>query len=95
MGQGVAAIILAGRLSQRMGGGDKLLLPLSKHRLIDHVAARLKPHVVTLAIIEQHGFVAVELPTIEADNEPNHPFFNVNTRGDLAAAERMLQSLQP
>lgn len=210
MSQGIAGIILAGGLSRRMGGGDKPLLPLGKGRLIDRVAARLKPQVATLAInangdparfagmnlpvladilpdyagplagiltglewtamqtdcrslvsaagdtpffpgdlverlieavrdqpekiavassagrwhptfalwplalhealrhfvvvennrrvsafIERHGFVAVEFPMIEANGQPIDPFFNVNTRDDLAAAGRLLQSLQP
>jgi molybdopterin-guanine dinucleotide biosynthesis protein A len=50
MDQKIAGIILAGGLSRRMGGGDKPLLSLGNRRLVDHVAARLKPQVSTLAI---------------------------------------------
>ncbi|TGP52716.1 molybdenum cofactor guanylyltransferase MobA [bacterium M00.F.Ca.ET.230.01.1.1] len=210
MDRSVAGIILAGGQSRRMGGGDKPLLSLGKVRLLDHVAARLKPQVATLglnangdparfaamglpviedtvpgyagplagilaglewasgqagrrwlmsaagdtpffpdnlverlvaavhdrrgaiavtssdgrwhptfalwplglrdalrhflvdednrrvsAFMERHGYVQVEFPLIEAGGQKIDPFFNVNTPDDLAAAERLLQSLRP
>ncbi|RAZ88616.1 molybdenum cofactor guanylyltransferase MobA [Mesorhizobium hawassense] len=209
MDRSVAGIILAGGQSRRMGGGDKPLLSLGKARLIDHVAARLRPQVATLglnangdparfaamrlpviedtvpgyagplagilaglewasgqrgcrwlisaagdtpffpdnlverltaathdrssaiavassdgrwhptfalwplglrdalrhflvdednrrvsAFMERHGFIQVEFPMIEADGQKIDPFFNINTPDDLAAAERLLQSLR-
>ena len=210
MDHSIAGIILAGGRSRRMGGGDKSLLSLGNGRLIDHVAARLKPQVGMLALnangdparfagvdlpaladtvpgyagplagiltglewaatnaacrwlasaagdtpffpgdmverladavrerpdaiavassdgrlhptfalwpiglreplhhflveednrrvfafIERHGFVAVDFPMLAAGSERIDPFFNINTPDDLAAAERLLQSLQP
>ncbi|MBZ9660737.1 molybdenum cofactor guanylyltransferase MobA [Mesorhizobium sp. ESP-6-4] len=210
MDRTVAGIILAGGQSRRMGGGDKPLLSLGKARLIDRVAARLRPQVATLglnangdparfagmglpviqdtvpghagplagiltgiewaakqtscrwlvsaagdtpffpdnlverlvlaapdrpgtiavassdgrwhptfalwplglrdalrhflvdednrrvsAFMERHGHVEVEFPMIEARGQKIDPFFNINTPDDLAAAERLLQSLGP
>ncbi|RUX32473.1 molybdenum cofactor guanylyltransferase MobA [Mesorhizobium sp. M2A.F.Ca.ET.042.01.1.1] len=210
MDRNVAGIILAGGQARRMGGGDKPLLSLGKARLIDHVAARLKPQVAALALnangdparfagmglpviedtvpghagplagildglewaakqttcrwlasaagdtpffpdnlverlaaathdrpgviavascegrwhptfalwplglrdalhhflvdednrrvsafMERHGHVEVEFPIIEAGGQKIDPFFNINTPDDLAAAERLLQSLRP
>lgn len=210
MDRNIAGIILAGGQSRRMGGSDKPLLSLGKARLIDHVAARLKPQVAILglntngdparfagmglpviedtlpghagplagilaglewaagqtgcgwlasaagdtpffpadlverlaaatrerpgaiavassdgrghptfalwplglrdalrhflvdpdnrrvsAFTKRQGYVEVEFPMIGAGNQKIDPFFNVNTPDDLAAAERMLQSLRP
>lgn len=47
---GTAAVILAGGLSRRMGGGDKCLLPLAGRALLDHVIARLSPQAFPLAL---------------------------------------------
>ena len=44
------AVILAGGLSSRMGGGDKVLLDLHGQPLLAHVIARLAPQVGPLAI---------------------------------------------
>lgn len=44
------AVILAGGLSSRMGGGDKVLLELNGQPLLAHVIARLAPQVGPLAI---------------------------------------------
>ncbi|NUS19682.1 MAG: molybdenum cofactor guanylyltransferase MobA [Mesorhizobium sp.] len=210
MDRSVAGIILAGGQSRRMGGGDKPLLSFGKARLLDHIAARLKPQVATLglnangdparfaamglpviedtvpgyagplagivaglewasgqaarqwlmsaagdtpffpdnlverlvaavhdrpgaiavassdgrwhptfalwplglrdalrhflvdednrrvsAFMQRHGYVQVEFPLIEAGCQKIDPFFNINTPDDLAAAERLLQSLRP
>ena len=46
----IAGVILAGGLAQRMGGGDKCLLPLGGRPLLAHVIARLAPQVDRLAI---------------------------------------------
>ena len=46
----VVGVILAGGRSQRMGGGDKFLLPLAGQPIIAHVIARLAPQVSTLVI---------------------------------------------
>ncbi|WP_459851114.1 molybdenum cofactor guanylyltransferase MobA [Dongia sp. agr-C8] len=45
-----AAVILAGGLSRRLGGGDKCLLPLAGRPLLAHVIARVRPQVSALAL---------------------------------------------
>lgn len=45
-----AAVILAGGLSRRMGGGDKCLLPLGDRTVLDHVIDRLSPQIASLAL---------------------------------------------
>lgn len=47
---GIAGTILAGGLSQRMGGGDKGLLMLGDRTVLHHVAARMAPQVQALAL---------------------------------------------
>ncbi|RAZ74313.1 molybdenum cofactor guanylyltransferase MobA [Mesorhizobium atlanticum] len=74
MDRNVVGIILAGGQSRRMGGGDKPLLSLGKARLIDHVAARLKPQVATLGLNangDPARFAGTGLPVIE-DTVPGH-----------------------
>lgn len=44
------AVILAGGLASRMGGGDKAFLPLGGRRIIDHIIARLAPQIGPLAV---------------------------------------------
>lgn len=44
------AMILAGGLSRRMGGGDKGLLQLGDRLILDHVIARIRPQVSALAL---------------------------------------------
>lgn len=46
----IAAVILAGGLSRRMGGVDKALLPVAGRPLLAHVLERLRPQVDTIAI---------------------------------------------
>jgi molybdopterin-guanine dinucleotide biosynthesis protein A len=58
-----------------------------RHFLIDEDNRRVS------AFMERQGHVEVEFPMIEAGNQKIDPFFNVNTPDDLAAAERLLQSL--
>lgn len=43
-------VILAGGQSRRMGGGDKTLLRLTDHRILDLVIARLSPQVRAMAL---------------------------------------------
>lgn len=44
------AVILAGGLARRMGGGDKALLPLGEGVLLDHILARLGPQSRPIAL---------------------------------------------
>ena len=46
----VAAVILAGGLSRRMGGGDKPLTPLGGRPLLDHVLDRIRPQAARIAL---------------------------------------------
>src|SRR5689334_22533872 len=46
----VPAMILAGGLSRRMGGGDKCLLPLGDRPLLAHVIERLRPQAGPFAL---------------------------------------------
>jgi molybdopterin-guanine dinucleotide biosynthesis protein A len=46
----VPAMILAGGLSRRMGGGDKCLLPLGGRPLLVHLIERIRPQVAALAL---------------------------------------------
>ena len=47
------------------------------------------------AFIERHDFVEVEFPLLTHGSDEIDPFFNINTPGDLAVAERLLQSIAP
>ena len=47
------------------------------------------------AFIERHEFVEVEFSMLAAGDHEIDPFFNINTPGDLAEAERLLQSIAP
>jgi molybdopterin-guanine dinucleotide biosynthesis protein A len=49
-GTNLAAMILAGGRSQRMGGGDKSLLQLGGETILARVAARIRPQVAALAL---------------------------------------------
>lgn len=60
-----------------------------RHFLVDEDNRRVS------AFMQRQGYVEVEFPMIEAGNQKIDPFFNVNTPDDLAAAERLLQSLGP
>ena len=46
----IPAIILAGGLSRRMGGGDKGLLDLGEITIIERVIKKISPQVISLAI---------------------------------------------
>lgn len=87
----IAGIILAGGLSRRMGGGDKPLLSLNNARLIDHVAARFKPQVATLAINangDPARFAGIDLPVL-ADTVPDYvgPLAGILTGLEWAATQ--------
>ena len=73
--QRVAGIILAGGLSQRMGGGDKGLLDLDGRSMLAHVIDRLRPQVQSMAINangDATRFAAFALPVI-ADTVAGFP----------------------
>lgn len=69
------AVILAGGLARRMGGGDKVLRPLAGRPLLDHVLDRLRPQVAAI-ILNANGdparFAGHGLPVI-SDTLPGHP----------------------
>jgi len=69
------AVILAGGLARRMGGGDKPLRVLGGQPLLAHVLARLTPQVPAV-ILNANGdparFAAWGLPVV-ADGLPDHP----------------------
>jgi len=80
-----------------MGGGDKPLLSLGKVRLIDHVAARLKPQVATLGLNangDPARFAAMDLPVLE-DTVPGHagPLAGILTGLEWAATQTSCQWL--
>jgi molybdopterin-guanine dinucleotide biosynthesis protein A len=63
----IAGIILAGGRSSRMGGGDKTLLPLGGHTIIEEAISRLKPQVDQLALNangDPTRFAHLALPTL-------------------------------
>jgi molybdopterin-guanine dinucleotide biosynthesis protein A len=63
----IPAVILAGGLSSRMGGGDKGLLPLGDTTLLGHVIDRLRPQVGDM-VLNANGdasrFDAYGLPVV-------------------------------
>ena len=71
----IAAIILAGGLARRMGGGDKALLPLGKTTVLAHIVTRLTPQVDALAINangDPARFAQAGLPVLP-DTVPGFP----------------------
>ncbi len=86
------AVVLAGGLARRMGGGDKPLRLLGGRPLLDHVLARVGPQVARV-VINANGdpgrFAAYGLPVV-ADPLPDHPgpLAGVLAGLDWAAAER-------
>ncbi|RRI03919.1 molybdenum cofactor guanylyltransferase MobA [Mesorhizobium tamadayense] len=97
MDRSIAGIILAGGQSRRMGGGDKPLLSLGKGKLIDHVAARLKPQVGTLALNangDPARFAGTDLPVL-ADTIPGYagPLAGILTGLEWAADNTACRSL--
>ncbi len=70
-----AAVVLAGGLSRRMGGGDKPLLRLHGRALLDHVLDRLRPQVGVMALNangDASRFAAYGLAVLP-DPLPGHP----------------------
>jgi len=64
------AVILAGGLARRMGGGDKCLLPLGGRPILAHVIARLRPQVAALALNaggDATRFARFQLPVVADD----------------------------
>lgn len=69
------AVILAGGLARRMGGGDKALRPLAGRVLLDHVLARIAPQVDRVALSangDPARFAPWGLPVL-ADTVPGFP----------------------
>jgi molybdopterin-guanine dinucleotide biosynthesis protein A len=73
--RGTLAVVLAGGLARRMGGGDKPLRLLRGRPLLDHLLQRLAPQVPRV-ILNANGdparFAAYGLPVV-ADGLPDHP----------------------
>jgi molybdopterin-guanine dinucleotide biosynthesis protein A len=69
------AVVLAGGLARRMGGGDKALRTIGGRPLLDHLLERLAPQVPAV-ILNANGdperFAAYGLPVV-ADGLPDHP----------------------
>jgi molybdopterin-guanine dinucleotide biosynthesis protein A len=69
------AVVLAGGLARRMGGGDKPLRLLAGRPLLDHVLARLEGQAAQM-ILNANGeaarFTGYGLPVV-ADPLPDHP----------------------
>ena len=88
----VVAVVLAGGLARRMGGGDKPLRLLAGRPLLDHVLDRVAPQVAAV-ILNANGdaarFAAYGLPVV-ADPLPDFPgpLAGVLAGLDWAAAHR-------
>jgi molybdopterin-guanine dinucleotide biosynthesis protein A len=65
--QPIAAVILAGGLGRRMGGGDKPLVTVGGKTMLAHVVARLAPQVARV-VVNANGdparFAAYSLPVV-------------------------------
>jgi molybdenum cofactor guanylyltransferase len=88
----IVAILLAGGLSRRMGGGDKALRPLAGRPLLDHVIDRVRPQVAALALNangDPARFAGFGLPVVP-DSVPDFagPLAGILAGLDWAAAER-------
>lgn len=69
------AVVLAGGLARRMGGGDKGLLRLHRRPMLDHVLDAIRPQVGAMAINangDVRRFLHWGLPVL-ADPVPDHP----------------------
>jgi len=66
------AIILSGGKSSRMGE-PKALLPFGEGRLLDHVAARLRPQVTGIALNTNDPSIAIPGVTSFPDRFADHP----------------------
>jgi molybdopterin-guanine dinucleotide biosynthesis protein A len=69
------AVVLAGGLARRMGGGDKPLRTVGGRPLLDHLLERLRPQAAAV-ILNANGdparFARYGLPVV-ADGLPDHP----------------------
>lgn len=67
MSERIVALLLAGGLARRMGGGDKCLVELAGRPLLEHVIARIRPQVDGL-LLNANGdparFSAFGLPVV-------------------------------
>lgn len=84
----IAGIILAGGQARRMGGGDKPLMTVAGHSLLDRIIARLAPQVGPLLLNvngEPSRFAAYGLP-LRADVIPGYggPLVGILTGLDWA-----------
>jgi molybdopterin-guanine dinucleotide biosynthesis protein A len=73
--QGPVAVLLAGGLARRMGGGDKPLRRLGGLLLLDHVLGRIRPQVRAVALNangDPARFAAWGLPVLP-DTLPGNP----------------------
>ena len=70
----IPAVVLAGGLARRMGGGDKPLVEIGGRPMLDHVLERLRPQVDAI-VINANGdparFAAFGLPVV-ADTGEGH-----------------------
>lgn len=86
------AVVLAGGLARRMGGGDKALITIGGQTILDRALARLAPQVDDI-IINANGdparFAATRLPVI-ADSVPDFagPLAGILAGLDWTAAHR-------
>ncbi|WP_298920601.1 molybdenum cofactor guanylyltransferase MobA [uncultured Roseobacter sp.] len=84
-------VILAGGQATRMGGGDKGLLRLGKHCLLDHVIERLSPQVAGLALNangDPARFARFQLPVLpDSIEDYAGPLAGVLAGLDWAAAQ--------
>lgn len=73
--RGIVGIVLAGGRARRMGGGDKVLLPLGDRPLLAHVVRLAAPQVAALALSangDPARFAPFRLPVL-ADTIPGFP----------------------
>ena len=71
----VVAVVLAGGLARRMGGGDKPLRALAGRPMLDHVLAALRGQIGRVALSangDAARFAAYGVPVL-ADPLPDHP----------------------
>ena len=87
----IVAVVLAGGLARRMGGGDKPLRQLAGRPMLDHVLGALRSQVADIALNangDPARFAAYGLPVL-SDPLPDHPgpLAGILAGLDWAAAE--------
>lgn len=87
----VAAIILAGGLARRMGGGQKALVQLGGRHLVGHAIERITPQAAPVALnvnVDDPAFEALGLPIVK-DTVPDFagPLAGVLAGLEWAAAQ--------